>query len=265
MAPGDRKQAKLAVVGPGMVERDDRIANSSGTAKARAAEAWKTLPYVFDPNGTNAKEQGRGVESSSAKEESGTSGHGAPVQSRRSASGSPGPADERSDPMTDLPRKILLATAGTPASDPELRAAADLSARTGAPVRMVHVGRDLPAPSHYGPDYNLFANDAEADREASRLANAQAAMIEERGGAVAEGFSQPGKRPGDGIVKNTRDEAVGLVVVGERGMGPFRYGSRTSITATVMREAFCPVLVVRGDRPSRPLVEAPLCQHMLNR
>lgn len=52
MAPGDRKQAKLAVVGPGMVERDDRIANSSGTAKARAAEAWKTLPYVFDPNGT---------------------------------------------------------------------------------------------------------------------------------------------------------------------------------------------------------------------
>lgn len=246
MAPGDRKQAKLAVVGPGMVERDDRIANSSGTAKARAAEAWKTLPYVFDPNGTNAKEQGRGVESSSAKEESGTSGHGAPVQTRRAASGSPSLTDERSDAMTDLPRKILLATAGTPASDPELRAAADLSARTGAPVRVVHVGRDLPAPSHYGPDYNLFANDAEADREASRLANAQAAMIEERGGTVAEVYSQPGKRPGDEIVKNTRDEDVGLVVVGERGMGPFRYGSRTSITATVVREAFCPVLVVRG-------------------
>ena len=167
--------------------------------------------------------------------------------------------------MTDLPRKILLATAGTLALDPELRAAADLSARTGAPGRVVHVGRDLPAPSYYGPDYNLFANDAEADREASRLANAQAAMIEERGGTVAEVYSQPGKRPDDEIVKNTRDEAVGLVVVGERGMGPFRYGSRTSITATVMREAFCPVLVVRGDRPSRPLVEAPLCQHMLNR
>ena len=264
MAPGDRKQAKLAVVGPGMVERDDRIANSSGTAKARAAEAWKTLPYVFDPNGTNAKEQGRGVESSSAKEESGTSGHDAPVQTRRAASGSPSLTDERSDAITDLPRKILLATAGTLALDPELRAA-DLSARTGAPGRVVHVGRDLPAPSYYGPDYNLFANDAEADREASRLANAQAAMIEERGGTVAEVYSQPGKRPDDEIVKNTRDEAVGLVVVGERGMGPFRYGSRTSITATVMREAFCPVLVVRGDRPSRPLVEAPLCQHMLNR
>lgn len=37
MAPGDRKQAKLAVVGPDMVERDDRIVNLSGTAKARAA------------------------------------------------------------------------------------------------------------------------------------------------------------------------------------------------------------------------------------
>lgn len=219
MAPGDRKQAKLAVVGPGMVERDDRIANSSGTAKVRAAEAWKTLPYVFDPNGTNAKEQGRGVESSSAKEESGTSGHGAPVQTRRAARGSPSLTDERSDAMTDLPRKILLATAGTPASDPELRAAADLSARTGAPVRVVHVGRDLPAPSYYGPDYNLFSNDLKADREASRLANAQAAMIEERGGTVAEVYSQPGKRPGDEIVKNTRDDDVGLVGVGERGSG----------------------------------------------
>lgn len=63
---------------------------------------------------------------------------------------------------------------------------------------------------------------------------------------MAEVYSQPGKRPGDEIVKNTRDEDVGLVVVGERGMGPFRYGSRTSIAATVVREAFCPVLVVRG-------------------
>lgn len=151
--------------------------------------------------------------------------------------------------MTDLPRKILLATDGSPASDPELRAAADLSARTGAPVRVVHVGRDLPAPSHYGPDYNLFSNDLKADRKALGLAREQAAMIQVRGGTVAEVSFTPGKRPGDEIVKHTRDEEVGLVVVGERGMGPFRYGSRTSITATVVREAFCPVLVVREYTP----------------
>ena len=65
--------------------------------------------------------------------------------------------------MTDLPRKILLATAGTPASDPELRAAADLSARTGAPVRVVPwVGEPRPpiAP------LTTFRQRREADREA---------------------------------------------------------------------------------------------------
>lgn len=151
--------------------------------------------------------------------------------------------------MTNLPRKILLATGGLPTSDPEVRAAADLSARTGAPVRVVHVGRDLPAPSHYGYDYNLFADDADADRKAIGLAREQATMIEARGGTVSEIYSQPGKRPGDEIVKNTRDDDVGLVVVGERGLGPFHYASRTSIPATVVREAWCPVLVVRGDLP----------------
>ncbi len=50
--------------------------------------------------------------------------------------------------MNALPRKILLATDGSSATDPELRAAADLSARNGAPVRVVHVGKDLPPPSH---------------------------------------------------------------------------------------------------------------------
>jgi nucleotide-binding universal stress UspA family protein len=151
--------------------------------------------------------------------------------------------------MSDLPRQILLATDGSSATDPELRAAADLSARTGAPVRVVHVGKDLPPPSHYGPDYNLFANDLEADRKAIGLAREQAAAIEARGGTVAEVYSQPGGRPGDEIVKGTRDEGVGLVVVGERGMGRFRYAERMSITATVVRDAWCPVLVVREDLP----------------
>ncbi len=151
--------------------------------------------------------------------------------------------------MTELPRKILLATDGSPSSDPELRAAADLSARTGAPVRVVHVGKDLPPPSHYGEYYNVFANDLEADRRAIGLAREQAAMIEGLGGTIAEVYSSPGERPGEEIVKNTRHEDVGLVLIGERGLGRFRYATRTSIAATVVRDSYCPVLVVRGDLP----------------
>lgn len=151
--------------------------------------------------------------------------------------------------MKALPRKILLATDGSPSSDPELRAAADLSVRTGAPVRVIHVGKDMPPPSHYGEYYNVFADDLKADRRAAGLAREQAAMIEGLGGTIAEIYSSPGERPGEEIVKNTRHEDVGLVVVGERGLGRFRYATRTSIAATVVRDSYCPVLVVRGDLP----------------
>jgi nucleotide-binding universal stress UspA family protein len=151
--------------------------------------------------------------------------------------------------MKTLPRKILLATDGSSSSDPELRAAADLSVRTGAPVRVVHVGKDMPPPSHYGGYYNVFANDLKADRRAVGLAREQAAMIESLGGTIAEIYSSPGERPGEEIVKNTRHEDVGLVVIGERGLGRFRYATRTSIAATVVRDSYCPVLVVRGTCP----------------
>lgn len=61
--------------------------------------------------------------------------------------------------MTERPRKILLATDGSPESDPELRAAADLSARTGAPVRVVHVGKDMPPARHaYDPSRGDLAS-----------------------------------------------------------------------------------------------------------
>lgn len=148
--------------------------------------------------------------------------------------------------MTDLPRKILLATDGSPESDPELRAAADLSARTGAPVRVVHVGEDMPPARHsYDPSWG----DLETGRTAYGPARVQAEMIERRGGTVAEVYAAPGSRPSHEIVKRTREEDVGLVVIGDRGLGRLRYASRSSVAANVVRDAYCPVLVVRGGLP----------------
>ena len=148
--------------------------------------------------------------------------------------------------MTELPTKILLATDGSPESDPELRAAADLSARTGAPVRVVHIGKDMP-PARHRDDPSR--SDLASGRKAYGLASDQAETIEYRGGTVAEVYAAPGTRPSHEIVKNTRDEDVGLVVVGDRGMSRFSYATRTSITANVVRDAWSPVLVVRGNVP----------------
>ena len=61
----------------------------------------------------------------------------------------------------------------------------------------------------------------------------------------------PVKKPAEEIVKLTRERDVGLVVVGSRGLGRLQYALQGSVSSTVVREADCPVLVIRGDRDRR--------------
>lgn len=145
--------------------------------------------------------------------------------------------------MNVYPRKILLATEVSAEVTPELRAAADVSARTGAPLRLVHVGRDIPPPAHWN---DPSPADLRFQQRGGELLNEQIAEIEARGGTVADSGGVPGSSPGEEIVKLTRAEDVGLVVVGDRGLGRFRYAARASIPAHVVRDAYCPVMVVRG-------------------
>lgn len=150
--------------------------------------------------------------------------------------------------MSTAARKILLATEVSAAVVPELRAAANVSARTGAPVRLVHVGSDIPAPSHWNDPTTSDASFAQKGRE--RL-DEQIGEIEARGGTVADSFGVPGESPGHEVVELTRDEDVGLVVVGDLGLDRFRYASRESVPAHVVRDADCPVMVVRGSHFER--------------
>ena len=50
-----------------------------------------------------------------------------------------------------------------------------------------------------------------------------------------------GKEPAEEIVKLTREQDVGVVVVGSRGRP--RYAIQGSVSSTVVREAGCPVLM----------------------
>ena len=141
------------------------------------------------------------------------------------------------------PRKILLATEVSADVTPELRAAADISARTGAPIRLVHVGRDIPPPTHWD---DPTPADLRFEQRGEDLQDEQISEIEARGGVIADSWGVPGKSPGEEIVKLTREEDVGLVIVGDRGLGRFRYATHASIPAEVVREAYCPVMVIRG-------------------
>lgn len=146
--------------------------------------------------------------------------------------------------MALFPTKILLATDGSGSATPARRAAAELSAKTDSEIELVYVGEDISAPAAYN---DPSSSDNEAAQKARELLNEVTGYIEEDGGTVAESHIVPGENPADEIVKLTRQQDIGLVVVGSRGLGRFQYAVQGSVSATVIREAECPVLVVHGD------------------
>src|ERR687886_2580339 len=150
--------------------------------------------------------------------------------------------------MSMFPTKILLATDGSESAAPATRAAADLSAATGSEIELVYIGKDISTPAAYN---DPSSKDAEAARKARELLDGVAKEIEEDGGRVVESHVVPGKKPAEEIVKLTREQDIGLVVVGSRGLGRLQYAIQGSVSSTVVREADCPVLVIRGDRDRR--------------
>lgn len=145
--------------------------------------------------------------------------------------------------MSMFPTRILVAVDGTKTSEPAVVAAAELSQKTGSEIHLVYIGEgitDTRTPRSVG-------SDEEVGEEARELLDEKTAQIESAGGAVGNASVVPGRDPAEEIVKLTRDDSVGMAVVGNRGLGPLQYAVRGSVSTTVVREAFCPVLVVRVD------------------
>lgn len=146
--------------------------------------------------------------------------------------------------MSLFPTNVLLATDGSENSLPALRAAADLSAKTGSGIHVIYVGKGISKPSNYN---DPSSSDQQAAQKARDLLDQQIQQIEQEGGTVAESNIVPGKKPAKEIVNLTRDKNIGLVVVGSRGLNRIQYALQGSVSSTVVREAYCPVLVVHGD------------------
>jgi nucleotide-binding universal stress UspA family protein len=146
--------------------------------------------------------------------------------------------------MSLFPTNILQATEGSENSLPALRVAAGLSAETGSGVHTIFVGNDTSTPAAYnGPG----SKDKDAAGRARELIDGQIHEIEKRDGKVAESHAVPGGNLAQEIIKFTREPDIGMVVVGSRGLGRFRYAFQGSVSAAVVRDAYCPVIVVHGD------------------
>ncbi|WP_047865572.1 universal stress protein [Rubrobacter aplysinae] len=145
--------------------------------------------------------------------------------------------------MTIFPGMILVATDGNRSSESAVLAAAELSEKTGAEIHLIYVGEEITETS----TPRSQGSDADVGKKAQDLLQEKSQTIDSAGGSVGRSSVVPGKNPAREIVKLTRDEGVGMVVVGSRGLGPLQYALRGSVSTYVVREAFCPVLVVRGD------------------
>jgi len=141
-----------------------------------------------------------------------------------------------------FPGMILVATDGEKSSESAVAAAAELSEKTGSEIHLIYVGKEITetrTPRSRG-------SDDEVGEKARKLLDGKIQEIESAGGSVGRSSVVPGKKPAEEIVKLTRDDDVGMVVVGNRGLGPIQYAMRGSVSTHVVREADCPVLVVRA-------------------
>jgi nucleotide-binding universal stress UspA family protein len=148
--------------------------------------------------------------------------------------------------MSIFPTKILLATDGSEEARRAAQAAAELSKDTGSEVHVTYV---LPSPTalrgHHTYSRDVMRSVLEqAEGEARSFLEAQAKLVGESGGKVAEthlGAGEPDKE----IVRLSEELGVGTIVIGSRGLGAVRRALMGGVSESVVRHAHCPVFVVR--------------------
>ena len=147
-----------------------------------------------------------------------------------------------------LGTKILLATDGSAEAELAARTAADLAAKTGAELHVVHV-LVLPPETLHDP----FGTDVREEFEKRGRARLDELVgrIEASGGAVGGAHFRVGS-PAAEIVAQAEEVGAGLVVLGSRGLGAMRRALMGSVSDSVVRHAPCPALVVRSQSLAFP-------------
>src|SRR5215204_5066271 len=154
--------------------------------------------------------------------------------------------------MTDFPTRILLATDGSEDAAFAAGTALNLANKTGSELHVVYV-EEVPRRLSYSksPSLEEMVDAAfeeqmrqHAQAAASQLLEEQVQKIKEAGGEIAQAYPRIG-RPYAEIVHLAEELGVGIVVVGSRGEGRVRRALMGSVADSVVRNAHCPVLVVR--------------------
>jgi len=152
--------------------------------------------------------------------------------------------------MSTFPTRILLASDGSQDAAVAVRAATDISKKTGSELHVVHAWQasvprgytGRPLPSRYTLEYERTTRD---------LLTAQVKRIEAAGGTVAEAHLREGPAV-DEILDLGEELDAGLIVAGRRGLSPLKSLLMGSISDGLVRHATRPVLVVSGSERAWP-------------
>jgi nucleotide-binding universal stress UspA family protein len=145
--------------------------------------------------------------------------------------------------MRYFPAKILLATDGSEDAALALRAAVDLSVRTGSELHVVHAWQPFPEHSH--PSIAIASDSALYEREAQKTIFGELDRLQAMEGEVSGAHLRRG-RPVETICEVADELGAGLVVIGSRGLGPVTRLVMGSVSEGVVDLASRPVLVLRG-------------------
>jgi nucleotide-binding universal stress UspA family protein len=154
-------------------------------------------------------------------------------------------------------RKILLAVDGPENSAHAVELAIRLAATNRADLTILHVvplGAPLlypVGPVGFGPPFPIpnayFEAMRERTKRQSRWLSRLVEIAESRGvNATMDLIDAQDSIPRE-VANRASDEGADLVIVGSNDLGPLGRLIRGSVSASVMHEANCPVLVVRGS------------------
>lgn len=149
--------------------------------------------------------------------------------------------------MSAFPGTILLAADGSPDAAVAGMVAADLAARTGSPLHLVHVWQlVVPAIVHMADiDWRPYE---EAGRQ---LLAGEADRLNAAGASVAGSHVRRGD-PASEIAALAEELGARLLLIGSRGLGRVERLVMGSVSEGVVHQAACPVLVTRGGAGAWP-------------